>query len=153
VAALRALPALRQPTVLGDSSGDNSSMNGPQLNSWLRGIATVALVALLVLCVLWETVLSPLRPGGSWMLLKALPLAVPLGGIVRGNLYTYQWASMLSLLYVMEGATRVISDVAPVSAALAGLELALALVFFISAIMYVYPAKRAARRRKLAARA
>ncbi|ALM83668.1 DUF2069 domain-containing protein [Bordetella sp. N] len=128
-------------------------MNGPQLNSWLRGIATVALVALLVLCVLWETVLSPLRPGGSWMLLKALPLAVPLGGIVRGNLYTYQWASMLSLLYVMEGATRVMSDVAPVSAALAGLELALALVFFISAIMYVYPAKRAARRRKLASRA
>jgi len=149
--ALRALPALRRPTVLGDSSGDNSSMNG-QTNSWLRAVATVALVALLVLCVLWETVLAPLRPGGSWMLLKALPLALPLGGIVRGDLYTYQWASMLSLLYIMEGAVRLMSDVAPVSAALAGLELALALVFFISAIMYVWPAKRAARRRKLATR-
>ncbi|WP_233235172.1 DUF2069 domain-containing protein [Bordetella sp. LUAb4] len=126
-------------------------MNG-QTNSWLRGVATVALVALLVLCVLWETVLAPLRPGGSWMLLKALPLALPLGGIVRGDLYTYQWASMLSLLYIMEGAVRVMSDLAPVSAALAGLELALALVFFVSAIMYVWPAKRAARRRKLATR-
>jgi len=126
-------------------------MNG-QTNSWLRAVATVALVALLVLCVLWETVLSPLRPGGSWMLLKALPLALPLGGIVRGDLYTYQWASMLSLLYIMEGAVRVMSDLAPVSAALAGLELALALVFFVSAIMYVWPAKRAARRRKLATR-
>jgi len=126
-------------------------MNG-QTNSWLRAVATVALVALLVLCVLWETVLAPLRPGGSWMLLKALPLALPLGGIVRGDLYTYQWASMLSLLYIMEGAVRLMSDVAPVSAALAGLELALALVFFISAIMYVWPAKRAARRRKLATR-
>jgi len=127
-------------------------MNG-QTNSWLRGVATVALVALLVLCVLWEGVLSPLRPGGSWMILKALPLALPLGGIVRGDLYTYQWASMLSLLYIMEGAVRVMSDLASVSAALAGLELALALVFFISAIMYVWPAKRAARRRKLATRA
>lgn len=127
-------------------------MNG-QTNSWLRGVATVALVALLVLCVLWEGVLSPLRPGGSWLILKALPLALPLGGIVRGDLYTYQWASMLSLLYIMEGAVRVMSDLAPVSAALAGLELALALVFFISAIMYVWPAKRAARRRKLATRA
>ncbi len=86
------------------------------------------------------------------MLLKALPLALPLGGIVRGDLYTYQWASMLSLLYIMEGAVRVMSDLAPVSAALAGLELALALVFFVSAIMYVWPAKRAARRRKLATR-
>lgn len=36
------------------------------------------------------------------MLLKALPLALPLR-IVRGNLYTYQWAAMLSLLYLMEG--------------------------------------------------
>ncbi|OWT77184.1 MULTISPECIES: DUF2069 domain-containing protein [unclassified Achromobacter] len=127
-------------------------MNG-QTNSWLRGVATITLVALLVLCVLWEGVLAPLRPGGSWLILKALPLALPLGGIVRGDLYTYQWASMLSLLYIMEGAVRVMSDLAPVSAALAGLELALALVFFVSAIMYVWPAKRAARRRKLATRA
>ncbi|MFC4274649.1 DUF2069 domain-containing protein [Achromobacter aloeverae] len=124
-----------------------------QLNSRLRGVATVALVALFVLCVLWETRLSPLRPGGSWMVLKALPLLLPLRGIVRGDLYTYQWASMLSLLYVMEGAVRAMSDVSPVSAALAGLELALALVFFVGAIMYVRPAKRAARQRKLAGRA
>ncbi|WP_454690822.1 DUF2069 domain-containing protein [Achromobacter aloeverae] len=123
-----------------------------QLNSPLRAVATISLVALLVLCVLWETVLSPLRPGGSWMFLKALPLALPLRGIVRGDLYTYQWASMLSLLYVMEGTVRLMSDISPVSAALAGLELALSLVFFISAIMYVWPAKRAARRRKLAGR-
>ncbi|OZI30110.1 hypothetical protein CAL29_18760 [Bordetella genomosp. 10] len=123
-----------------------------QLNSPLRAVATISLVALLVLCVLWETVLSPLRPGGSWMFLKALPLALPLRGIVRGDLYTYQWASMLSLLYVMEGTVRFMSDISPVSAALAGLELALSLVFFISAIMYVWPAKRAARRRKLAGR-
>ncbi|ANN66500.1 DUF2069 domain-containing protein [Bordetella bronchialis] len=117
-----------------------------ELNRNLRLACVLALLALTLLCVLWETVLAPVRPGGSWLLLKALPLAIPLRGIVRGNLYTYQWASMLILLYVMEGAVRVVSDTAPVSAMLAGAELALSLVFFACAILYVRPAKRAARR-------
>jgi uncharacterized membrane protein len=119
-----------------------------QLNSNLRRLATVLLLALIVLCVLWETVLAPVRPGGSLLLLKALPLAFPLRGILRGNLYTFQWSSMLVLLYVMEGAVRVMSDTNPLSMALAGLELALSVLFFFCAILYVHPAKRAARRRK-----
>jgi hypothetical protein len=32
--------------------------------------------ALVLLLVLWETVLAPVRPGGSWIALKALPLAL-----------------------------------------------------------------------------
>lgn len=119
-----------------------------QLNSNLRWLATLSLLALIVLCVLWETVLAPVRPGGSWLFLKALPLAFPLRGILRGNLYTYQWASMLVLLYVMEGGVRVMSDTTPLSMALAGLELALSALFFFCAILYVRPAKQAARRRK-----
>jgi uncharacterized membrane protein len=119
-----------------------------ELNSKLRWTCVVTLIALTLLCVLWETVLSPVRPGGSWLLLKALPLAFPLRGILRGNLYTYQWASMLVLLYAMEGAVRVMSDPGSVSAILAGLELALSLVFFCCALLYVRPAKQAARRRK-----
>ena len=87
----------------------------PELNPRLRLAASVSLFALIVLCVTWETLVAPLRPGGSWMLLKALPLALPLRGIVRGNLYTYQWAAMLSLLYLMEGAVRAMSDPAPLS--------------------------------------
>jgi len=118
-----------------------------ELNPNLRRLASAALLALIVLCVAWETVLAPIRPGGSWLLLKALPLAFPLRGVLRGNLYTYQWASMLILLYLMEGVVRAMSDPAPMSAALAGLEIALSLVFFIAAILYVRPAKRAARAR------
>ncbi|CAM4101627.1 DUF2069 domain-containing protein [Bordetella muralis] len=118
-----------------------------ELNPNLRRLASAALLALIVLCVAWETVLAPIRPGGSWLFLKALPLAFPLRGVLRGNLYTYQWASMLVLLYLMEGVVRAMSDPAPMSAALAGLEIALSLVFFIAAILYVRPAKRAARAR------
>ncbi|CAB3627176.1 MAG: DUF2069 domain-containing protein [Achromobacter sp.] len=117
----------------------------PELNPRLRLAASLSLFALIVLCVTWETLVAPLRPGGSWMLLKALPLALPLRGIVRGNLYTYQWASMLSLLYLMEGVVRAMSDPAPLSVLMAWGEILLSTVFFVSAIFYVRPAKRAAR--------
>ena len=117
----------------------------PELNPRLRLLASVSLFALIVLCVTWETVVAPVRPGGSWMLLKALPLAFPLRGILRGNLYTYQWASMLSLLFLMEGAVRAMSDPAPLSVLMAWGEIVLSSIFFLSAIFYVRPAKRAAR--------
>lgn len=117
----------------------------PELNPRLRLVASVSLFALIVLCVAWETVVAPVRPGGSWMLLKALPLALPLRGIVRGNLYTYQWAAMLSLLYLMEGVVRAMSDPAPLSVLMAWGEIILSTTFFLSAIFYVRPAKRAAR--------
>ena len=39
------------------------------------------------------------------MALKALPLAMPLGGI-KGRRYTYQWSSMLILAYLAEGDAR-----------------------------------------------
>lgn len=117
----------------------------PELNPRLRLAASLSLFALIVLCVTWETLVAPLRPGGSWMLLKALPLVLPLRGIVRGNLYTYQWAAMLSLLYLMEGVVRAMSDPAPLSVLMAWGEILLSTVFFVSAIFYVRPAKRAAR--------
>lgn len=118
-----------------------------ELNPNLRRLASVTLVGLIVLCVLWETVLAPIKPGGSWLFLKAVPLLFPLRGVLRGNIYTYQWAAMLVLLYVMEGVVRAMSDPAPLSASLAGIEIALSVVFFIAAICYVRPAKRAARAR------
>ncbi|SAI56786.1 Predicted membrane protein [Bordetella ansorpii] len=118
------------------------------LNPTLRRVASASLVALLLLCLAWEIFLAPLRPGGSLLFLKALPLALPLRGVLRGNVYTYQWAAMLSLLYLMEGVVRAMSDPLPASAALAGIEIVLSSVFFLSAIFYVRPAKRAARAKR-----
>ncbi len=119
-----------------------------ELNPVLRRGAAISLLALLVLCVAWETWLAPLRPGGSWLFLKALPLAFAVRGVVRGNLYTMQWASMLVLLYLMEGVVRAMSDPPGPSIALAWIEIVLSTTFFLSAIFYVRPAKRAAKRRK-----
>ena len=59
---------------------------------------------------------------------------------------------MLSLLYLMEGVVRAMSDPAPLSVAMAWGEILLSTVFFVSAIFYVRPAKRAARATRMTAR-
>ncbi len=97
--------------------------------------ASFALVALILLCLAWELWLAPLRPGGSFLALKALPLTLPLGGIFKGKRYTYQWSSMLILAYFAEGATRAWSENG-LSQALALAEVALSLAFFAAALAY-----------------
>ena len=111
----------------------------------LHQLASVSLVALIVLCVLWELVLAPLRPGGSWMVLKVLPLFAPLPGTLRRNVYTMQWASMLVLLYFTEGVVRAWSEQG-LSQALAMGETVLSCLYFFSAIFFLSPYKRAAKR-------
>ena len=88
-----------------------------------------------MLCLAWETILAPLKPGGSLLMLKAVPLLLPLFGILKGRRYTYQWASMFILFYFTEGVVRAWAD-AGLSAKLALLEVALTLLFFICAIFY-----------------
>ncbi|MGQ0547892.1 MAG: DUF2069 domain-containing protein [Betaproteobacteria bacterium] len=104
-------------------------------SSFARLSAASALILLILLCVAWELWLAPLRPGGSLMALKALPLALPLGGILAGRRYTYQWSSMLILAYFAEGVTRAWSD-AGFSRILASLEVLLSIVFFVAAVSY-----------------
>jgi uncharacterized membrane protein len=106
----------------------------------VRLTAAVALFALILLCVAWEMWLAPLRPGGSLMALKALPLALPLGGVLSGRRYTYQWSSMLILAYFAEGVTRAWSETGP-SQKLAILEIVLSLAYFIAAVSYARATK------------
>src|SRR3954469_9427875 len=101
----------------------------------LRATAAVSLVALLVLCLAWELWLAPLRPGGSLVALKALPLALPLRGIFAGRRYTYQWSSLLILVYFAEGVTRGVAD-RGTSQICAAAEAALSLLFFAAVVAY-----------------
>jgi uncharacterized membrane protein len=101
----------------------------------LRLAAGSSLIVLIVLCLAWELWLAPLRPGGSLLALKALPLALPLTGILGGKRYTYQWSSMLILAYFAEGVTRAWADKG-LSQALAFAEVALSLAFFAAAVSY-----------------
>lgn len=115
------------------------------LNVSLQRTAVVCLVGLFFLCLLWEIWLAPLKPGGTLLFLKALPLAFAMRGTLRGSLYTIQWASMLVLLYLMEGVVRVMSDPPGPSIALAWVEIVLATGFFFSSVFYVRPAKKVAK--------
>ncbi|WP_454735244.1 DUF2069 domain-containing protein [Cupriavidus necator] len=111
---------------------------------WLYRLSVGSLIALMLLCIAWEWFLAPLRPGGSWLIIKFLPLLLPLRGVLSRNRYTMQWSSMLILLFFTEGIVRATSDRAP-SSTLAWVEVALTLVFFVSTILYLRPYKRRAR--------
>ena len=91
--------------------------------------------ALIALCLAWELWLAPLRPGGSLMALKALPLALPVGGVLNGRRYTFQWAPMLILVYFAEGIVRSYSEGGTARLLAAG-EIALSGLFFAAAVAY-----------------
>ena len=98
-------------------------------------LASVSLIALILLCLIWELWLAPLHPGGSWLVLKTIPLLLAVAGVVKGRRYTYQWSSMLILVYFIEGTVRMFSNTG-LAAGLARVETGLALVFFLSAMFY-----------------
>ena len=106
-----------------------------------RRAALACLLALLALCLAWELALAPLKPGGSWLALKALPLLAPLFGLLRGNRYTFQWSTLLIWLYAAEGATRAMTD-AGLSARLALAEVILALAYFAAAVAFLRVSRR-----------
>ena len=108
----------------------------------LHRIAAAFLIALALLCLAWELWLAPLRPGGSWLALKVLPLLPALPGVLKGRLYTFRWAMMLVLFYFIEGAVRAWGE-RGTSAALAIVEIVLALGFYAAAIAYVRVTRRA----------
>jgi uncharacterized membrane protein len=123
----------------------------PRAHPGFASGAFACLVALVLLCLAWEFWLAPLRPGGSALAIKALPLALALRGTFRRNVYTLQWASMLVLLYLGEGIVRGMTD-GGLSARLGWLEAVFAFTFFVCALAYVAPFKRAARRSRAARR-
>lgn len=109
------------------------------MSAWRRPLylaSCASLLALIALALAWELWLAPIRPGGSWLALKALPLALAAPGVVRARVYTYQWAPMLVLFYFAEGVVRAWSESGP-SATLAAAQTALSLAFFLAAVLFV----------------
>ncbi len=109
-----------------------------------RWLAAGSLLGLIVLSVAWELWLAPLRPGGSWLVLKALPLCIPLAGLLKHRMYTYRWVSLVVWLYFTEGVVRAWSDSAP-SNYLALIEIALCLLLFVACALHVRLRQKAAK--------
>jgi uncharacterized membrane protein len=100
----------------------------------LRVTAIASLLALIALGLAWELRLAPLRPGGSWFVLKVLPLLAPLFGLLHGRRRTFQWTSFLALAYVAEGIVRAWSEPG-LARALASAEIALACGLFCACVL------------------
>ncbi len=101
-----------------------------------RWLAVGSLLGLIFLGLAWELMLAPLRPGGSWLALKVIPLCVPLAGLLKHRMYTYRWVSMLVWLYFIEGVVRAWGDPPPAKY-LAMIEIGLCLMLFIACAMHV----------------
>lgn len=103
-------------------------------------LAVVSLVCLIANSLAWELWLAPIRLGGSWLALKALPLCLPLAGVLKRKVYTYQWACLLVLAYIAEAVMRLF-DASAVSRACAAVSLLAGLVFFIACLLFVRQAR------------
>ncbi len=117
---------------------------------WTRALAVGSLLGLIALGLLWELWLAPLRPGGSWLVLKVLPLTLPLAGLLKNRMYTYRWVSLLVWLYFTEGVVRAWSDQG-LSAGLAAVEVVLCLLLFVACAMHVRMRLKAAGKDAVAA--
>ena len=101
-----------------------------------RWLAVGSLLALMLLCVAWELWLAPVRPGGSLLALKALPLVLPLAGLLKRRMYTYRWLSLMIWLYCTEGLVRATSDTAP-SSYYAWAEVVLCILLFTACTLHI----------------
>lgn len=112
-------------------------MNTPSTSvNTTRWLAVGSLISLIALSLAWELYLAPLRPGGSWLALKALPLCIPLAGLLKNRLYTYRWVSLVVWLYFIEGVVRGWSDKPPGNY-LAMVEIVLCVLLFVACTAHV----------------
>ena len=108
-----------------------------------RWIAVAALLGLILLGLSWELVLSPLRPGGSWLALKVVPLCLPIAGFLKNRMYTYRWVSLVIWLYFIEGVVRAWGDKPPGNH-LALMEVVLCIVLFAACTAHIRLRQRGA---------
>jgi uncharacterized membrane protein len=102
-----------------------------------RWVAVASLLGLIALSLAWELWLAPLRPGGSWLAVKALPLCIPLPGLLKRRMYTYRWTSLLVWPWFIEGVVRATSG-RGADLPFAALEVLLTLVLFTACALHVH---------------
>lgn len=116
-----------------------------EASAWER-LAVAAVTALLMLEILWELWLAPVKPGGSWLALKALPLALVWPSLARGAVRARQGMTLLLMPYLAEGVVRGVSESGR-HALVAWTAALIAAIAFIALLVPFRNAKRAKRNR------
>ncbi len=101
-----------------------------------RWLAVACLVGLVLLGLGWELAWAPVKPGGSLLALKVVPLCFALAGLLKNRMYTYRWLSLMVWIYFTEGVVRAYGDKPPGNA-LALVEVALCLGLFTACVLHV----------------
>ena len=78
----------------------------PRTPSFAARAALIGMITLTLICFLWEMLLAPLHPGGSWLALKAIPLALLIPAALRSSRRALQGLSLLLPFYLAEGIVR-----------------------------------------------
>ena len=99
-------------------------------------IAVAGVIALILLELLWELVLAPLTPRGSWLALKALPLLALAPGLLQGTRRARQWLALLLPFYVAEALGRALVETGR-HALVAATACAVALIAFIALLRWL----------------
>ncbi len=119
-----------------NDSTQNSAFISAKTIEWTRWVAVGSLLALILVGLLWELWLAPLREGGSWWAIKVLPLCWPLAGLLKNRMYTYRWVSLMIWLYFTEGVVRAWGDKGW-SAGLAGAQTFFCITLFAACALHV----------------
>jgi uncharacterized membrane protein len=76
----------------------------------LRIAAVVLTMALITLIVTWHLLPTATVGNATLALVLCVPLIAPLPGLIKGRRYTYKWATLCVLPYLIIGCTEVIAN-------------------------------------------
>lgn len=114
----------------------------------LQRIAVASLIALMLLSLAFASIpVNGASTGAMLAVIKIIALGFVLKRIWQADVYAMQWSSMFILLFVAEGVVRAMSDPQP-SAALGGIEVVIAAIYFFATLFYLRPLKKASRELK-----
>jgi len=101
-----------------------------------RALALTAYFCLLILMLAWHAWLFPSArlPVSLMLLITAVPLLVPLRGILHGRARSHLWAAFLSLVYFVHGVGEAMAN--PAERWLGLTEIASSLLLFFGATLY-----------------
>ncbi len=110
-------------------------------------LSLVFWIALITLTVLWEGWLAPTPPPGFWLLVKSLPLLIPLFGMLHMKRTSFSVAGLIAMLYFTEGILISWGEYAagipnPVLLACSLAEIFLVLAFVFCVYVYLRNTKR-----------
>lgn len=90
------------------SSKPNSNPKSMRRHSgFYRKLTLICYPALLLWVIVWHGLISPSEAVAVWLkpLAWAIPLLLPLVGILKGNPYTHAWANFILMLYFLHSSS------------------------------------------------